>query len=410
MTEPPEAQGANVPHASDDTRPGPLAGVTVLESTTNAAGPFCAQTLSDLGADVIKLESLHGDPVRHMPPFHEGHSGLFAQFNRNKRSIAVDIRTPGGLEIIRRVAKRADVFVENARPGALDKLGLGYSELSADHPALVYLAMNGYGDDGPYRDMPAYDQVVQGLTGFACKQGGDGPPALIRAGVVDKVTAIYGALAVVSALLHVRMGGAGQRVNVNLLDCYSAFALPEQIASYTFRELAEEVGGGSSINVFHLLEAKDGYASGLVQFNQLRQTCAALGREDLLTDARFGNTGAVMVNQEALFDELSTVTRTMTKAELADLAVRHRLPIAPVNDYDEYFNDPQVQHNHSYADVPDPELGPIRLLKPFATLPESPARIYRRPPRLGEHTDEVLREAGLSDADIGEARRNGIIG
>ena len=410
MTEPPKAQWANLGHASDDTRPGPLAGVTVLESTTNAAGPFCAQTLSDLGADVIKLESLHGDPVRHMPPFHAGHSGLFAQFNRNKRSIAVDIRTPEGLDIARRVVGRADVFVENARPGALDKAGLGYTQLSVDHPRLVYLSMNGYGDDGPYRDMPAYDQVVQGLTGFACKQGGDGPPALIRAGIVDKVTAIYGALAVVSALLHVRMGGTGQRINVNLLDCYSAFALPEQIASYTFRDMADAVGGESSINVFHLLETKDGYASGLVQFNQLPQTCAALGREDLLTDARFSSTGAVMVNQRALFDELSTVTRTMTKAELAELAVRHRLPLAPVNDYDEYFDDPQVQHNHSYVDVPDPELGPMRLLKPFATLPESPARIYRRPPRLGEHTDEVLREAGLSEAAIGEARRNGVIG
>jgi crotonobetainyl-CoA:carnitine CoA-transferase CaiB-like acyl-CoA transferase len=393
-----------------DHRPGPLTGVIVLESATNAAGPFCAQTLSDLGADIIKLESLHGDPVRHMPPFHNGHSGLFAQFNRNKRSIAVDIRKPGGLDIARRLAQRAGVFVENARPGALDKLGLGYEDLSTDNPRLVYLSINGYGDDGPYRDMPAYDQVVQGLTGFACKQGGDGPPALIKSGIVDKVTAIYGALAVVSALLHVRAGGHGQRINVNLLDSYSAFALPEQIASYTFRDLAAAAGGGSSINVFHLLETRDGYASGLVQFNQLPQTCAALGREDLLTDPRFSSTGAVMVNQQELFDELSTVTRTMTKAELAEVAVRHQLPIAPVNNYDEYFDDPQVRHNGSYVDMPDAELGPIRLLKPFATLPESPTRIYRRPPRLGEHTDEVLRDIGLSDFDIRAARRGGIIG
>jgi crotonobetainyl-CoA:carnitine CoA-transferase CaiB-like acyl-CoA transferase len=386
-------EGDEVP-ASEHARRGPLAGVTVLESTTNAAGPMCAQTLGDLGADVIKLESLTGDPVRQMPPFHHAQSGLFAQFNRNKRSIALDIRTPQGLDTARRVAKRADVFVENARPGAMDKLGLGYSALSDNHSRLVYLSMNGYGEDGPYRDMPAYDQVVQGLTGFACKQGGDGPPALIRAGIVDKITGIYGALAVVSALLHVRMGGEGQRINVNLLDCYSAFALPEQIASYTFREVATDAGADS----------------GLVQFNQLRQTCQALGREDLLDDPRFSGTGPVMVNQKALFDELSTVTSTMSKAELAELAVRHRLPLAPVNDFEEYFDDPQVRHNHSYEDVPDAELGPMRLLKPFGTLPASPTRIYRRPPQLGEHTDEVLREAGLSPADIGEARRDGVIG
>jgi crotonobetainyl-CoA:carnitine CoA-transferase CaiB-like acyl-CoA transferase len=396
--------------AGEHARGGPLAGVTVLESTTNAAGPMCAQTLGDLGADVIKLESLTGDPVRQMPPFHHAQSGLFAQFNRNKRSIALDIRTPQGLDIARRVAKRADVFVENARPGAMDKLGLGYSALSDNHSRLVYLSMNGYGEDGPYRDMPAYDQVVQGLTGFACKQGGDGPPALIRAGIVDKITGIYGALAVVSALLHVRMGGEGQHVNVNLLDCYSAFALPEQIASYTFRELATDAGTESSINVFNLLKTNDGYASGLVQFNQLRQTCQALGREDLLDDPRFSGTGSVMVNQKALFDELSTVTSTMSKAELAELAVRHRLPLAPVNDFEEYFDDPQVRHNRSYEDVPDAELGPMRLLKPFGTLPASPTRIYRRAPHLGEHTDEVLGEAGLSLKDIDDARRAGVIG
>jgi crotonobetainyl-CoA:carnitine CoA-transferase CaiB-like acyl-CoA transferase len=407
---PAEVQLIENPGPGRGDLPGPLAGVTVLESTTNASGPVCAQTLGDLGADVIKLESLQGDPVRHMPPFHQGQSGLFAQFNRNKRSVAVDLRTPGGLDIAQRLARRADVFIENARPGALEKLGLGYADLNTDNPSLVYLSINGYGDDGPYRDMPAYDQVVQGLTGFAYQQGGDGPPALIRAGIVDKVTAIYGALAVLSALLHVRGGGKGQRINVNLLDAYSAFALPEQIASYTFREQAPATAGGSSINVFHLLKTKDGYASGLVQFAQLRQTCVALDREDLLTDPRFSGTGAVMVHQKELFDELSTVTRTMTKAELSRIALRHRLPIAPVNNYDEYFDDPQVQHNQSYLDFPDPELGPMRLLKPFANFPESPTRVYRRAPRLGEHTGEVLREIGFTDAMIDEARKSGLIG
>jgi crotonobetainyl-CoA:carnitine CoA-transferase CaiB-like acyl-CoA transferase len=162
--------------------------------------------------------------------------------------------------------------------------------------------------------------------------------------------------------------------------------------------------------VFNLLKTNDGYASGLVQFNQLRQTCQALGREDLLDDPRFSGTGPVMFNQKALFDELSTVTSRMSKAELAELAVRHRLPLAPVNDFEEYFDDPQVRHNRSYEDVPDPELGPMRLLKPFGTLPASPTRIYRRAPHLGEHTDEVLGEAGLSLKDIDDARRAGVIG
>lgn len=389
--------------------PGPLAGTKVLELATNAAGPLCTQFLSDLGADVTKLEPREGDPVRHMPPFHKGESGLFAQFNRNKRSIAVDLTKTEGRAIARQLATRVDVMVENARAGVLNKLGLGFDELRPDNPRLVYLSINGYGDDGPYRDMPAYDQVIQGLTGFAYQQGGDGPPALIRAGIVDKTASIFGALAAVSALLHVKGGGAGQRINVNLLDAYSAFALPEQIASYTFQEAPKGSGGGSSINVFSLLEAKDGYASGLVQHRQLRDTCAALGREDLIEDPRFASTGAVMLHQKELFEELSTVTRTMTKAELADLAISHRLPIAPVNTYDEYFDDPQVRHNHSYDDLPDPDLGPMRLIGPFAAFSASPARVYRRPPKLGEHTDDLLREFGFTNAKIDEARLDEVI-
>jgi crotonobetainyl-CoA:carnitine CoA-transferase CaiB-like acyl-CoA transferase len=176
------------------TATGPLTGMTVLEFATNAAGPLCTQFLSDLGADVIKVESRQGDPVRHTPPFHRGESGLFAQFNGNKRSIGVDLTTPTGRNIARRLAQRADVLVENARAGVLDKLGLGFAELRPDNPKLVYLSINGYGDDGPYRDMPAYDQVIQGLTGFAYQQGGDGPPALIRAGIVDKTASVCIAL------------------------------------------------------------------------------------------------------------------------------------------------------------------------------------------------------------------------
>ncbi len=393
----------------DNTPQGPLSGMTVLELATNAAGPFCAQFLGDLGADVIKLEPPQGDPVRHMPPFHDGQSGLFAQFNRNKRSICVDLTKPSGRDIARLLAQGADVLVENARPGVLDKLELGFADIHPDNPGLVYLSINGYGDDGPYRDMPAYDQVIQGLTGFACQPGGAGPPALFRAGIVDKTASVFGALAVVAALLHVKLGGSGQRINVNLLDAYSAFALPEQISSYTFRD-AGGGAGGSSINVFGLLETSDGYASGLVQHRQLRDTCIALGREDLLDDPRFASTGLVMLNQEQLFEELSTVTRTMTKSALRQLAIAHRLPIAPVNNYDEYFEDPQVRHNQSYVDFPDPALGLLRLLKPFAAFSASPAQIRRRPPRLGEHTAEILRDAGLTEPMIEKALQDMVIG
>lgn len=392
--------------ATNTENTGPLAGVLVLEVATNISGPFCGQLLGDLGAEVVKLEAITGDPLRYTTPHHKGESAQFAQWNRNKKSIAVDLKSPRGLAIGKALASTADVVLQNARPGVIDALGLGYEAVRADNPTVIYLATSGYGDSGPYKSQPAYDPVVQGLTGFMYVQGRDGPPEPVRGAMVDKMTAIFGALAVVSALLHRTVTGQGQKVNVNMLDAYSAFVLPEHMGPYTYVESHDTT---SSVNVFHLLEASDGYLTGVIQQRQFAGACEAFERTDLMSDPRFATPTLIVVNQGELIRELSQATRNKTKAQLLELVLRHELSLAPVHTFEEYFEDPQVRHNQSYVDIPDPELGPTRLINRFADLTGSPARIYTRPSRLGEHTDDILRGLDFTEEMIKTAREDGIV-
>ena len=218
------------------TARGPLAGVRALDLSTVVSGPFCTQVLGDLGADVWKIENPRGDSTRMMgPPFKGGLTPIFAHFNRNKRSVVVDLKQPEGLAVVRRLVARADVLVENFRPGVMERLGLGYAELAADNPGLVYVSVNGFGSDGPYRDLPAYDNVIQGLVGFAAVQGGGGTPSLVRCIAADKTTgttAVYATLAALFA--RARGDGRGQHVEVPMLDSYAAFMLPDVLGAATF--------------------------------------------------------------------------------------------------------------------------------------------------------------------------------
>lgn len=380
----------------------PIAGIKVVEMATNASGPFCGQILGDLGADVIKIEAITGDVSRHAPPFHKGQSGQFSQWNRNKKSIGIDVKNPRGLEIAKNILSTADVFFENMRPGVADSIGLGYEALKEINPGIIYLSINGFGNTGPYKKLPAYDPVVQGLTGFMYVQGIHGQPEPVRGGVVDKITGMSGALAIVAALYHrLANNGVGQQINVNMLDAYSAYILPEHMGVYTFSGSADK---SSPMNIFHLLKAKDGYLTGLIQKTQLEAACNAFGRTDLLTDPRFESVSGVFINQEQLIEEFSKVTVNMTKAEIFEIVQKYQLPLAPVNTFEEYFEDPQVKHNQSYVDFPDEELGPLRLINSFAKFGSTPATIRSRPPKLGEQTHEILQAQGLSDEDIASLR------
>ena len=386
---------------------GPCAGLRVLDLTTMLSGPLCTQVLGDLGADVIKLESPAGDSARYSgAPFREpGFSGFLAQLNRNKRSIVVDLKTSEGRELILKIIPQVDVLVENFRPGVLERLELDYATLADINPALVYVAVNGFGVDGPYAGLPAYDQVLQGLTGLMPAQGGDGPPALVQGAVADKSTALTALAGVLAALLARERDPEkrGQRVEISMIDAFSAFSLPEAMMDRAFPPLRNEFSSGADF--FRTWKTADGYVVGLlIQDDQFAGLCRVIDRPDLAADPRFGPMVKRFENWLQLVPLLDAEIEKISSAEFLDRARTEGAPFAPVNDLDAFLEDPQVQHRQSIIEMEDPRFGPVRYLSPPIRFERTPASIDRHAPRLGEHTDEVLGELGLSPAAIEQLR------
>ena len=391
---------------------GPLAGIRVLDFTTVVSGPLCTMVLGDLGADVVKVEAPRGDSARRMgPPFRGGHSPVWAQFNRNKRDVVIDLQQPAGVAVARRIAARADAVVENFRPGVADRLGIGYAALSAENPRLVYTAISGYGPDGPYADQPAYDTVIQGLTGFMHFQGTPDDPALVRGIAADKASGFAAASAVLAALFARERTGRGQRVDVPMLDAYAAFALPDVLGPESFHPVEEQPSGMlTATNIHRTWKTADGHVvMMIVEDAQFRAICQALDREDLLGDPRFDGLMARLGNGVALYALLEVELAKWSTAELVERARRFGAPLAPVNGVREFMADPQVRANQTVFEVEDPHAGTLRQLSHPARYAETPATLRRLPPQRGEHTDEVLAEAGYTSEEIRALRESATV-
>lgn len=399
-------------HDLSDTVPGPCHGIRVLDFTSVISGPFCTQALGDLGADVIKVEPPQGEQGRYSgAPFREPlFSGFLAQLNRNKRSLVIDLKSDAGRDLVRRLVRRADVVAENFRPHVMESLGLGYEALRELNPSLIYLSINGFGSDGPYADLPAYDMVMQGLVGLMPEQGGDGPPALVQGSVADKSTSLTALSGVLAALLARERDPErrGQRVEVAMIDAYAAFALPEAMMSRSFPPLTGDAGVGASF--FRSWETADGHVVGaIIQDRQFAGLCRALGRPDLAGDPRFETMGERFKHYREMVAALADEIRKLPRDEFVARARAEGAPFAPVNDVDEFLDDPQVRHRATVRLEEDSRFGPVRYLAPPIRLDRTPAAILRHAPRLGEHTDEVLRELGVNDETIEELRSAGVI-
>jgi crotonobetainyl-CoA:carnitine CoA-transferase CaiB-like acyl-CoA transferase len=388
---------------------GPLAGIRVLDLSTMVSGPLCTQILGDLGADVIKLESPGGDTARRLgPPWKAGLSGFFVNFNRNKRSLVVDLKTDAGQAVARHLALEVDVLLENFRPGVAERLGLERKGLARDNPKLVTVSINGFGPDGPYRDQPAYDTVIQGLSGFMATQGGDGPPQPIRSIVADKTTALTATYAVVAALFaRERDGGRGQHVDVPMLDAYAAFMLPDVLMSQTFMDDPPP----PSLPAFHRTwQTADGHVVMLViEDRQFHGICRAIGREDLIDDPRCKDLVTRIQHAAELFQILEDEVRKWPTTELVERARRFGAPLAPANGMPEFLADPQVAHNRTVFELRDPDAGRLRLLRNPVRFERTPASVRELPPRLGAQTDAILRAAGYGDEEIKALRAAGTV-
>ena len=398
--------------AAPDALIGPCAGFRVLDFSTMISGPLAGQNLGDLGADVIKIESTFGDTARWVgPPERAGLNGFYSQLNRNKRCIAIDLKTAEGREIAQALASTADVVLENFRPGVADRLGIGYDELSRGNPGLVYVSVSGFGPDGPYAKQPVYDLVIQGMSGLMPVQGGAGqPPQMLKSVAADKTSAITAASCALAALLaRERNNGQGQHVHVPMINAYAQFALTDLLTPETF--IPKPEWDGYDPDLYRTWRCADGYLVGtVIEEKQYQNLCRCLGREDLVMDERFLNIANRMRNLKEMNDLLEPEFRKQPWRELLENLRRHQVPFGPVYDIADFIDDPQVKHNRTVFEAQEPAAGTMRYLRHPGVYEKTPATMRRHPPRLGEHTDEILGAAGFTQAQITQWREAGVIG
>jgi crotonobetainyl-CoA:carnitine CoA-transferase CaiB-like acyl-CoA transferase len=381
---------------------GPLAGVRVLDLTSMISGPLATMILADQGADVIKIEPPEGDLVRHMAPSRGGTTATFVSANRSKRSLALDLKTEAGRRVLDRLLPTADVFVQNFRPGAVERMGLAEGAVRSRRPDIVYVSISGFGDSGPYAGKRVYDPVIQALSGLAAIQADrdSGRPKMVRTIVPDKTTALTAAQAITAALFARQRTGVGQHVRLAMLDATVAYLWPEGLASLTF------VGGAVGAPRAQLaqdlvFETRDGYiTAGAVSDAEWQGMCRALERPEWLADERFATAAGRVVNVAARLALTAEVLRGRSSAEWLERLDAEGVPCAPILSREAVIEHPQIRVNALIEELDHPTAGRIRQPRPAARFDRTPAAIRGPAPELGEHGRAVLEEAGFDAAEI----------
>jgi formyl-CoA transferase/CoA:oxalate CoA-transferase len=394
---------------------GPLAGIRVVDLTRFLAGPFCTQELGDFGADVVKVEPLDGDPSRKqtLRPDLVGNSYFFAAANRNKRSMTLDVTKPAGRDVVLRLARRADVVIENFRPGVMERLGFGARTLREHNPRLIYCGVTGFGQTGPYHGRPGFDQVGQGMSGFMSITGQE-PTGPTRAGIAlaDLYCAMTACRGILYALLARERTGRGQDVYVCILDAMVSL-LTWSAGMYFETGTPPGVAGNHHplSSPFGVYQAKDG-PFNLCAGNEAiwRRLCDAIGRPDLPEDRRFATNNDRVANRAALNPILTDAFQSRTAAEWVQYLNEKGVACGPIYNLAEVFRDPQVLHNQMVVERPHPVHGMVKLLGIPIKLSATPGEIRLAPPILGEHADVVLQEAGYTAAEIAGLRDAGVLG
>ena len=388
---------------------GPLEGLKVLDLTSMVSGPMGAMMLADQGAEVIKVEPINGEQLRHMAAPHNGVNPAFFSCNRGKRSLAVDLKSEEGKEILLKLVQEADVFMQNFRPGAIDRMGFGETDLRKLNKRLIYVSISGFGTEGPYSDSRVYDPVIQALSGATDIQADreTGRPQMFRVIVADKVTAITAAQAVSSALYQREKSGVGQHIQLSMLESMLAFFWPEGMAGLVYGENEFDVRKlqGSQDLIY---KAKDGYiTAGAVSDAEWDGMCRALKREDLLEDERFSTSAARVSNagerKQLTGEEISKWNSMEILARFQEEGV----PCAPLLNRMELMEHEQVLANESIWIEDYEGFGEVRQARPAARFEETPNEITRPAPKLGEHGQEILTELGYSSSAQGKLIKEG---
>lgn len=404
-------------------KPGALEGVRVLDLTRILAGPSATQILGDYGADIIKIEKPgQGDDTRSWgPPFVQdaaGHdtseSSYYLSANRNKRSLALDFTKPEGLAILKKLLASCDVLFENFKAGTLEKYGLGYAQLRAEFPRLIYCSLTGFGHTGPYRDRAGYDFLIQGMGGIMSLTGPiDGPPYKIGVAKSDLICGLYALSAILAALYSREKTGQGQHIDVALLDTQIA-ALSNAGQYYlTSGKVTPRMGNAHpTIVPYEVFEAADGYIILAVgNDRQFRDFCDAAGRIDLADDPRFTANKSRVKNRDILLPVIRDIIAQKPQAFWMDTLEKRAVPCGPVNTLDQVFADPQAQARGMVTDMTHAlSAEPVRLIANPVKFSETPVSYRRAPPPLGADTDDVLKaELGLGDDEISTLRQQGVV-
>jgi crotonobetainyl-CoA:carnitine CoA-transferase CaiB-like acyl-CoA transferase len=394
---------------------GALSGLRVLDLSRVLSGPFATMTLADLGADVIKVEQPgRGDDTRQWgPPFQDGEAAYFLSVNRNKRSLAVDLKSGEGLDVVRRIAAESDVVVENFRPGTAARLGLGYEDLSRESPGLVYASISGYGQTGPDSARAGYDAIAQARSGIMSVTGeADGPPVRVGVSSADLVAGMWAVIGVLAALRERDRTGTGQWVDISLLDGSLSWLTYVASGHFITGETPRRYGSAHpTIAPYQAFATSDGYVMVAVGNDGLWQKFApAVGLAELADDDRFTTNPLRVEHRDALLPLIEKALRTRSTDDWVRLLDEAGVPVGPIQTVAEVVHDPQVLARGMISELEHPTVGTMRTIGCPVRLSVTPPEVRTPPPLLGEHTDDVLAELGLDAAAIGALHESGTVG